>query len=303
MPTALQESQPLTTRGTILGTFQYMAPEQLEGGEADARSDIFALRLRALRDADGPEGVHGQEPGEPDRLDHELRPAADLVDPADDPAGARPDRQGLSREGARAALEHGARRDAAAAVDRGGRLDGGACRRPSSRGARAARSWRGPSRPRPCSPPPGSPTASCAARRSRRRSCASRSRAPPEVTTIDVPAHLSRREDPGVRRDRHGRQGPDLGAAAERARRRSPCPARRAAFARSGRPTAGSSASWPTACMKKVDVTGGPPTKICDARRRLGRQLEPGRRDPLRRHGQRIRSIASRRRGATRRSP
>jgi hypothetical protein len=43
LPTALQESQPLTTRGTILGTFQYMAPEQLEGGEADARSDIFAF--------------------------------------------------------------------------------------------------------------------------------------------------------------------------------------------------------------------------------------------------------------------
>ncbi|HKI85450.1 MAG TPA: protein kinase, partial [Thermoanaerobaculia bacterium] len=37
------EAKPLTQEGTILGTFQYMAPEQLEGLEADARTDIFAL--------------------------------------------------------------------------------------------------------------------------------------------------------------------------------------------------------------------------------------------------------------------
>ena len=33
----------LTGRGTILGTLQYMAPEQLEGQPADARTDIFAF--------------------------------------------------------------------------------------------------------------------------------------------------------------------------------------------------------------------------------------------------------------------
>jgi serine/threonine protein kinase len=36
-------SSPLTQKGSIVGTYQYLAPEVLQGEEADARSDIFGL--------------------------------------------------------------------------------------------------------------------------------------------------------------------------------------------------------------------------------------------------------------------
>jgi serine/threonine protein kinase len=36
-------ASPLTQKGTVVGTFQYMAPEVLQGAEAEARSDIFSF--------------------------------------------------------------------------------------------------------------------------------------------------------------------------------------------------------------------------------------------------------------------
>ncbi len=50
----------LTQQGSILGTFQYMAPEQLEGHEADARTDIFAFGVVLYETVTGRKAFEGK---------------------------------------------------------------------------------------------------------------------------------------------------------------------------------------------------------------------------------------------------
>jgi eukaryotic-like serine/threonine-protein kinase len=58
--TGLSPASPLTTAGSIVGTIQYMSPEQIEGKEADARSDIFALGAVLYEMATGKRAFEGK---------------------------------------------------------------------------------------------------------------------------------------------------------------------------------------------------------------------------------------------------
>jgi eukaryotic-like serine/threonine-protein kinase len=53
-------SRPLTQEGMVIGTFQYMSPEQIEGKEADARSDIFGLGAVLYEMATGKRAFEGK---------------------------------------------------------------------------------------------------------------------------------------------------------------------------------------------------------------------------------------------------
>jgi serine/threonine protein kinase len=57
-----QSTPPITSQGSILGTLQYMAPEQIEGQEADSRTDLFAFGCVLYEVFTGEKAFDGKTP-------------------------------------------------------------------------------------------------------------------------------------------------------------------------------------------------------------------------------------------------
>ena len=55
-------ASPVTVAGTLIGTVQYMSPEQIQGKEADARSDIFAFGAMLYEMLTGYPPFEGDDP-------------------------------------------------------------------------------------------------------------------------------------------------------------------------------------------------------------------------------------------------
>jgi eukaryotic-like serine/threonine-protein kinase len=73
-------TRQLTAEGSIVGTFHYMAPEQLEGAEADARTDLWALGVTLYEMATGQHAFEGRTQASliSSIMKDELRPIAEL---------------------------------------------------------------------------------------------------------------------------------------------------------------------------------------------------------------------------------
>ena len=78
---ASTEAEPLTGAGAVLGTLQYMAPEQLEGKEVDARADLWALGAILYEMASGSRPFSGSSSASlmASILEREPRPLVDVL--------------------------------------------------------------------------------------------------------------------------------------------------------------------------------------------------------------------------------
>ena len=115
-PQAGTSSVHLTEEGSVLGTLPYMAPEQVEGRDVDARTDIFSLGVVLFGDADWTPAIQLARAAQAWRRRSSLRTRSRIV-AARSTAGARSCCTKMPGKGSRGAMADGARPSVRAAMD------------------------------------------------------------------------------------------------------------------------------------------------------------------------------------------
>ena len=114
----MSSPSPLTDAGTVVGTVQYMSPEQIQGHDADARSDLFAFGATLYEMLSGRRAFEGKS---------QLSVASAILEkdpaPAQRPAAggtsvARPNRAPVSGKGPRRPVAGRSRSGDGAEMDR-----------------------------------------------------------------------------------------------------------------------------------------------------------------------------------------
>ena len=124
----------LTGAHTVVGTPQYMAPEQIEGREVDARADVFAFGCVLYELLTGRRAFDGKSASTVMAAVLASAPTPARTARAADAAGARARDYAMPGEGSRRAMADREGRGGGAAMDRAGRLP----RRPARRRRRDA---------------------------------------------------------------------------------------------------------------------------------------------------------------------
>ena len=113
---------PLTDEGQVVGTLQYMAPEQLEGRAVDARTDLFAFGALVHEMATGRKAFEATSQASLVAAILGAEPPADLGAAAALATRARPRRQEMPGQGSRRTVADRARSGRRAEVDQSGQL-------------------------------------------------------------------------------------------------------------------------------------------------------------------------------------
>ncbi len=292
---ALQTMTEKGTRpGSVMGTVDYMSPEQASGGTADNRSDQFSFGLVLYEMLTGRRAFNGPTAVETlsaiIRDDADANRATQSVSPGAGPVDRRPvsgeEPGGSVRVHARSGAGSGERARSFFRVDelrRDSRVGRRACcagqkagtrRVVARRNARDRRGW-------PDGPPQRAAASGLGPDRPLHDRAAGESQLRVELCDVAI-RRFARRAPSGIRR----RQTPTgrAGSGSSRSIRscHGRCPGPKARLLRSGRPMAWHVGFFTENRLKRVSIAGGDVATICEARFRRRRDLESRRRDRVR---------------------